>query len=434
VPNTGISAGSGNYIQNTSAQQASSNFNISGNGTAGGTLSGNLVNATTQYNLNGSRILSNLGMNNLFVGTGAGAVNTGFDNAFFGRNAGFNNTTGALNAFFGSDAGISNTAGFANTFFGSAAGAANLTGSENAFFGDLAGLGHVNGKRNTFVGRATKVVGESMSPEETTLLGYNAAVQTGLIFNPKNATAIGANARVDNSNSLVLGSINGINGATADTNVGIGTTAPTAKLSVIAIGNGARVLHLGTERSWVFKQLGTGAETALELTGNDPNNNNKNFVITTQGNVGIGTTAPTATLSVNGTANKPGGGSWAVFSDERLKKIRGRFTPGLNALMQLQPLRYEYKRDNALNLKSEGEYVGFSAQAMQEIIPEAVTTTDSGYLLVNNDPIMWTMLNAIKEQQAQIQKQQELINQQQKQIAGLKKVVCRPHRRAAACK
>ena len=61
------------------------------------------------------------------------------------------------------------------------------------------------------------------------------------------------------------------------------------------------------------------------------------------GNVGIGTTAPTALLSVNGTANKPGGGSWAVFSDKRLKRIRGSFNTGLKAVMQLQPVRYEYK-------------------------------------------------------------------------------------------
>ena len=72
--------------------------------------------------------------------------------------------------------------------------------------------------------------------------------------------------------------------------------------------------------------------------------------------------------------------------------------------MQLQPLRYEYKRDNALNLKSEGEHIGFSAQAVRKIIPEAVSQNDKGYLLVNNDPILWTMLNAIKEQQAQIEK------------------------------
>src|SRR6266496_3863606 len=49
--------GSSNYIQNSASQQSSSNFNISGNGTVGGTLSGNTVNSTTQFNLNGNRIL-----------------------------------------------------------------------------------------------------------------------------------------------------------------------------------------------------------------------------------------------------------------------------------------------------------------------------------------------------------------------------------------
>jgi hypothetical protein len=122
----------------------------------------------------------------------------------------------------------------------------------------------------------------------------------------------------------------------------------------------------------------------------------------TGGNVGIGTSAPTDKLSVNGTASKPGGGTWAVFSDERLKKIKGNFNSGLSAVMKLQPLRYEYKPDNALGIKSEGEHIGFGAQAVQKVIPEAVTMNSSGYLMVNNDPIIWTMLNAIKEQQKEI--------------------------------
>src|SRR5437899_2364264 len=101
VPASGVPAGSGNYIQNSAGQQASSNFNISGNGTAGGTLSGNVVNATTQYNLNGSRILSNAGNFNSFVGVGAGESNTGGQNSFFGAGAGRANTTAAFNSFFG---------------------------------------------------------------------------------------------------------------------------------------------------------------------------------------------------------------------------------------------------------------------------------------------------------------------------------------------
>src|SRR3989449_3438098 len=94
--------GSSNYIQNSASPQAASNFNISGNGTAGGTLSGNIVNATTQFNLNGNRILSNPGFENLFAGAGAGAANTGSSNAFFGVLAGASNTSGVQNTFVGS--------------------------------------------------------------------------------------------------------------------------------------------------------------------------------------------------------------------------------------------------------------------------------------------------------------------------------------------
>ncbi len=129
------------------------------------------------------------------------------------------------------------------------------------------------------------------------------------------------------------------------------------------------------------------------------------------GQVGIGTPAPTDTLSVNGTASKPGGGSWSVFSDERLKIIKGEFNSGLKAVMQLQPLRYVYRPNNALDIKSQREHVGFGAQTLQKVIPEAVTSTDQGYLMVNNDPIIWTMLNAIKEQQLEIEKLRREVRQ-----------------------
>ena len=63
---------------------------------------------------------------------------------------------------------------------------------------------------------------------DNTLIGAGADPSTGLT----NATAIGARARVDTSNALVLGSINGVNGATSNTNVGIGTTTPSARLAI----------------------------------------------------------------------------------------------------------------------------------------------------------------------------------------------------------
>ena len=64
-------AGNSNYIQNSANQQAATNFNISGNGTAGGTLSGNTVNAATQYNLGGQKILEVSNLNILKLGNNA---------------------------------------------------------------------------------------------------------------------------------------------------------------------------------------------------------------------------------------------------------------------------------------------------------------------------------------------------------------------------
>ena len=130
--------------------------------------------------------------------------------------------------------------------------------------------------------------------------------------------------------------------------------------------------------------------------------NVERMIVTSIGRVGIGTSAPDQLLSVNGDASKTGGNTWLSFSDERLKNIKGRFNTGLKAVMQLQPIRYEYLKNNALGLKSEGEHIGFGAQAVQKIIPEAVTRNSEGYLMVNGDPILWTMLNAIKEQQKEI--------------------------------
>lgn len=199
-------------------------------------------------------------------------------------------------------------------------------------------------------------------------------------------------------------------------NVGVGNAAPSQKLDVRAAAAALPATSGSTQTAIArFSQgsgngvvdLGFGGAAGLGwIQATDSTNLASNFGLLLNpngGNVGIGTTAPTDTLSVNGTASKPGGGSWAVFSDERLKNIKGTFNSGLKAVMQLQPLRYEYLANNALGLKSSGEHVGFGAQAVQRVIPEAVTKNDQGYLLVNNDPILWTMLNAIKEQQLQIE-------------------------------
>lgn len=435
IPVASVPAGSVNYIQNTISQQAASNFNISGNGTAGGMLSADIVSATTHYAINGSRVLS-MSAFNLFAGVSAGN----------------DNTTGGSNSYFGRAAGMFNTTGDYNSFFGHLAGQINF-GSSNSAFGYSAGM-HSNG-------------------DELTIIGARADVNLGSNPSITNATAIGARATVGQSNSLVLGSINGVNGATADTKVGIGTTAP---LNLLTVGQPEATLATG--RVGIFSP--SGLNLVLRETTNDvegifgansssgvfygsmtdhavglrTNNMNRIF-IESNGNVGIGTTAPDQLLTVNGGASKPGGGSWAVFSDQRLKTVKGSFTAGLNEVMRLQPVRYEYTPDNPLGIRASGEQIGFAAQEVERVIPEAVIRNQQGYLLVNNDPIIWAMLNAIKELRSekdveiavlkaenhslrqrldQLSNHQSLLRQLQIQIEGLKRIVCLNHQITEVCK
>jgi hypothetical protein len=245
-----IPAGSANYVQNTTSQQASSNFNISGNGTAGGTLSANFVNAGTQFNLGGFRILHNEGTSNLFAGIAVGEVNTGSNNAFFGWNAGHANTTGSLNAFFGQGAGQLNTTGQNNAFFGSAAGTNNSTGVRNSFFGSLAGVFNTTGGFNSFFGTQSAFnnttgvrnaffgnqSGQSNTSGSSNVIvgdtaGFNNTTGTGNTFVGQNA---GASNTAENQNTFVGINANGVAGITNATAIGANSLVTTSNTMVLA--------------------------------------------------------------------------------------------------------------------------------------------------------------------------------------------------------
>ena len=55
---------------------------------------------------------------------------------------------------------------------------------------------------------------------------------------------------------------------------------------------------------------------------------------------------------------------------------------------------------NAIEIK--GVQLGAIAQELQQILPDCVKTESSGVMSLNTDNIMWHMINAIKELNAEI--------------------------------
>lgn len=152
-------------------------------------------------------------------------------------------------------------------------------------------------------------------------------------------------------------------------------------------------------------------------------NSNVRMTILPNGNVGIGTFTPTQLLSVNGSAGKTDGAFWSVFSDRRLKELHGSYDKGLSEIMALKPVLFNYKADNQLDLPSDKEEIGFIAQEVQEIFPEAVNVTKSGYLDLNLNAINMAFVNAIQELKTENDNLQEQVNELESRLTEIEKML-----------
>ena len=117
-----------------------------------GSFSANVVNAATQFDIAGARVLGiNYGAT-VYLGINAGRISGGNSNTFVGGGSAYHNTSGGGNAFFGTDAGNGNTEGIYNVFLGLGAGYANTTSSYNTFVGSNAGDSNTTASFNAFFG------------------------------------------------------------------------------------------------------------------------------------------------------------------------------------------------------------------------------------------------------------------------------------------
>jgi len=244
----------------------------------------------------------------------------------------------------------------------------------------------------------------------------------------------------DGDGSLLTGlpsspwSISGSNVYRTSGNVGIGTSSPT---ELLEIEGGAstptlRVSANSNVSSQIQLMEGDGSGAAIRY---DAINNRLSFIINasdppttvrmviqrSNGFVGIGTTVPLAKLDVNGNARFRiiGSGTSAgalhyttdgilttSTSDRRLKENIQPLAGSLDKVLQLQGVMFNW-RDDA----SSQDRIGLIAQEVQQVVPELVfQNPNDGYYGVRYSDVSAILVEAIKEQQKQIEALERRIN------------------------
>jgi hypothetical protein len=179
-------------------------------------------------------------------------------------------------------------------------------------------------------------------------------------------------------------------------NIGIGTTSPFAKLSIVGSG-------VGIEPGFVFADA----------------NGTQKFSILNNGNVGIGTTSPynfklqvagnigpdqSATYNLGSSGNNweclyyDGGTLGTCASDINLKNniqdlnFDSAQTDALSQVAGLHLRTFSYKNDPTGSI-----YHGLIAQEVESVAPELVATGNDGYKAVKYGDIQWLTVQALQQ-------------------------------------
>jgi len=200
--------------------------------------------------------------------------------------------------------------------------------------------------------------------------------------------------------------------------VGIGTHAPAARLHVVgdAIfenglkpGTSSLAMSIGAASisaplsldisSAVIASISGGSQ--LNLSGTLVNINAGKLSVSSSG-VGINSVGGGGLFALycNGSAGKPGGGSWSLASDARLKKNVHQLEGSLDRLLALRAVTFEYNMPEH-PMYVPGVQTGMIAQEVEQVFPEWVDELSDGYKAITFRGFEAHVVAALRELQGE---------------------------------
>lgn len=359
---------SSNYIQNSTAQQAGSNFNISGNGTVAGTLTATFLAAS---GLNGAET-------GVYGGTGSGYGVYGVATDAFGSGVFGINPSGGIGVYGSAPSGGMGVRGVSSGSSAYGVYGKNDTSGYGVYGTSTSGSGVYGTSSNTGgygvygnSGGGTGVYGISNNANAYGVYGNNPTGGTGVYGISYNGSGV--------YGTTTSGFGYGVRG---DTYYGYGLYG----YSTVGIG----VYGNASASGWAGKFNGL-----VEVVGNL--------------DVDYYTGGGMDTVCRNGAR-------LAVCSSSlRYKTSVKPFESGLDLVNRLRPISFAWKSNGKADL-------GLGAEDVEKVEPLLVTYNEKGEVEgVKYDRVGVVLVNAVKEQQAEIERQQRQIDQQQKEIDMLKK-------------
>lgn len=233
-----------------------------------------------------------------------------------------------------------------------------------------------------------KATGSSNTTENNnTFIGFQANGAAGIT----NATAIGAGALVNASNTMVLGTSSVTVKVPGSLSITDFVSANQANLNNLLVNNQAIIGGEAVIGGPIFlESLGAAGSTSLCLNAS----------------------SQIATCS----------------SSLRYKTRVRPFLSGLEIISRLRPIAFTWKTDDSRDL-------GLGAEDVAVVEPLLIIRSARGEVEgVKYDRLNVVLINAVKQQQQQIEQLQNQLHQQQSQTEGLKKLVCLDHPTADVCK